>query len=439
MPDVFISYSRQDADAVDRIKKSLRRRGIDIWIDKDDIGTGSRWDMQIEEGIQACDKVLVMLSKPSAESKNVADEWAFALEKGKHIIPILLEDCDVPMRIASLQRIEFVEDYDSAIEKLTAELRSPSRNKAENSAHKQQRKFKAPTPVLNVMKMAVPALLLIGGVLLAYNFYTITVPKIHGVEPEVAKTVLESSHLTLGEVFEEYSDNEEHKAGTVYKVEPAQARLFGKVDVYVAKAKIEVPDLMGMREAQALELLASKGLSVGKEVIEEAEGEEHTVFKQLPEASQWVRQDEPVTLYYVKQKISLPNVVGMERSEAVNTLEELGLSVILVHSVTRWNTDYGKIFEMEPSAGEKVKSNHKVQITLAQKGGWIYSKQGEKGDIVRTARDYNLRKDTVATASTKIGTLPLGSRVKVLHAKANGWRLVRVYQPEEEEDTIGQL
>jgi|GEM_PF-1180300 len=446
MSDVFISYSRRDEDAVQRIKKSLTRRGIDVWIDKDDIGTGSRWDMQIQEGIQKSDKILIMLSKASIVSQNVSDEWGYALEKGKHIIPVLLEDCDVPMRIASLQRIEFVEDYDKAMEKLVTEIRAVSVSSKSGRRAKKARKFQAPTPVLNILKFALPALLLIGGFFFGYQHFlsSVSVPDVHGLSSEAAASRLSSGFLNVGNIYQEYSEANSAIPGTVLRTDPSidtpAERFFGKIDLYLVKAKIQVPDLVGLSHSQATEKLVFDGLTVGKHIIEYADGEETTVFKTLPAFDTYVKDSDPIDIYIVKDKIEIPNVIGLDGDAARQRLEELNLNVSVVHSVRSWNENYGKIFEMVPSAGTKVNPNTVIQLTLADKGGWVYLKQGKKGDIVAAPKSFNLRNDTDAsTSKTIVGKLQKGALIKILRAKSNGWRLVRLYKTQDVEESVGQL
>jgi hypothetical protein len=44
----------------------------------------------------------------------VLDEVAYAIQKKKRVVPILYRDCDVPLRLARLQYIDFRFDYDHA-------------------------------------------------------------------------------------------------------------------------------------------------------------------------------------------------------------------------------------------------------------------------------------------------------------------------------------
>jgi hypothetical protein len=47
------------------------------------------------------------LSPEAAESQNVSDEWNYALEEGKTLIPLYYRSCSIPMRLRRLQWIDF--------------------------------------------------------------------------------------------------------------------------------------------------------------------------------------------------------------------------------------------------------------------------------------------------------------------------------------------
>ena len=57
MSDVFISYSRKDAEFVSVLEQALRARGKEPWVDTDDIGPATNWREEIHLGVQASDGV----------------------------------------------------------------------------------------------------------------------------------------------------------------------------------------------------------------------------------------------------------------------------------------------------------------------------------------------------------------------------------------------
>lgn len=118
---IFLSYSRADLDYIATLVDALREKGADIWFDKN-IRTGEQWDNTLEEQIKAADVFLIVMSKTSVASNNVKDEMSYAKSLGKIISPILIEPCEVPMRLARHQYVDFTQDFDWAVNKLMEDL-----------------------------------------------------------------------------------------------------------------------------------------------------------------------------------------------------------------------------------------------------------------------------------------------------------------------------
>ena len=49
---VFISYVREDKHAVDQICEWLRDKGVQVWLDRDQIMPGQRWQVAIRTAIE---------------------------------------------------------------------------------------------------------------------------------------------------------------------------------------------------------------------------------------------------------------------------------------------------------------------------------------------------------------------------------------------------
>jgi len=115
MARYFISYSRSDQAFALRFAQDLKTAGVDVWVDQLDIPIGQNWDRSVEAAVRDCEGFVIILSPRSAASEHVADEVACALEDHKHIIPILIEKCTIPMRLARLQFIDATSDYHNAL------------------------------------------------------------------------------------------------------------------------------------------------------------------------------------------------------------------------------------------------------------------------------------------------------------------------------------
>jgi hypothetical protein len=127
MPAVFLSYARPDAPAVDRIARDLRSHGVDIWMDRQDLVPGNEWLPQIEAAISRAEFMLVFISEASLRSRWVQEEYKKAFENqaeasGTRLIPILLENVNLPRFLSKIQYIDFTESYFEGMQQLLRSL-----------------------------------------------------------------------------------------------------------------------------------------------------------------------------------------------------------------------------------------------------------------------------------------------------------------------------
>ena len=118
----FVSYSRDDSEFALRLTQDLKAAGAHVWLDQLDIQPGHPWDNAIEEALNTAPQMLLILSPASAKSENVRNEISYALEQGKIIIPVLYQDCTVPLRLQRTQRIDFRADYARGLHSLMTHL-----------------------------------------------------------------------------------------------------------------------------------------------------------------------------------------------------------------------------------------------------------------------------------------------------------------------------
>jgi hypothetical protein len=117
-PASFISYSREDAQFAIRLTRDLKAAGANVWLDQVDIAPGHPWDDAIEEALKVAPQMLVIMSPASVRSTNVRDEIAYALTRGKVVIPIIYQECEVPLRLERKQRIDFRGEYAGGLKSL---------------------------------------------------------------------------------------------------------------------------------------------------------------------------------------------------------------------------------------------------------------------------------------------------------------------------------
>ncbi|MCY3832979.1 MAG: toll/interleukin-1 receptor domain-containing protein [Chloroflexi bacterium] len=103
MPKVFISHSNQDSDQTLYITDSLKRAGIGVWVDFENIRGGADWLCEIQAGIERCDAVVVILSAASAKSVWVERECLYAHQLRKPVFTALVADILIPLHLINIQ------------------------------------------------------------------------------------------------------------------------------------------------------------------------------------------------------------------------------------------------------------------------------------------------------------------------------------------------
>ena len=107
MPNVFISYVRENAALVDRLADELRAHGVTVWLDRDKIMPGQRWQDAIRQAIREGDYFIACFSAEyMARRKSYMNtEIGLAIEILQEMpadriwfIPVLLSECEIPDR-----------------------------------------------------------------------------------------------------------------------------------------------------------------------------------------------------------------------------------------------------------------------------------------------------------------------------------------------------
>jgi hypothetical protein len=116
---VFLCHSSTDKPAVRSLYERLQSSGVDPWLDEVNILPGQDWDLEIRKAIRACHIVLVCISKSStAKVGYIQKEIRYVLDVADEqpdgtifLIPVRLEECDVPERLRRLQWVDLYEQY----------------------------------------------------------------------------------------------------------------------------------------------------------------------------------------------------------------------------------------------------------------------------------------------------------------------------------------
>ncbi|MDA1017479.1 MAG: toll/interleukin-1 receptor domain-containing protein, partial [Planctomycetota bacterium] len=97
MSRAFISHSSPDDRYVQEFVQLVRGLGYDeVFNDSHTIEPDEQFWPRIEQGIRDCDAFVVILSHASVESYWVDREVQFAREQARKVIPVRIDDCQVP-------------------------------------------------------------------------------------------------------------------------------------------------------------------------------------------------------------------------------------------------------------------------------------------------------------------------------------------------------
>ncbi|MCA0454320.1 MAG: toll/interleukin-1 receptor domain-containing protein [Chloroflexi bacterium] len=128
MQQVFISYSKQDANLAQQIYASLKLAGFNVWSDAD-LKADDDWEAQIDSALRTSSHCVVLLSPSSIKSSFVTSEYRYFLGRNKPVIPVLVGDIalnDIPERLQRMQMLDLRTSTQSGIERLITALRAPA-------------------------------------------------------------------------------------------------------------------------------------------------------------------------------------------------------------------------------------------------------------------------------------------------------------------------
>lgn len=180
-----------------------------------------------------------------------------------------------------------------------------------------------------------------------------------------------------------------------------------KVDNTITK----IPSIMGLSEAEAKTKLEESGLKFALLPSEESEKEEGTVIRVWPEEGKEVKKESEVkvTLSAGLAEIEVPDVTGLGKTVAQNTLVARGLKIGNITEEYSDDYEVGAVVNTDPAASTRVKKGSIVNIVVS------------KGSKVKYTRVPDLNGYLIDDASKILETsnLKLGSTTAVITSDIN--------------------
>jgi formylglycine-generating enzyme required for sulfatase activity len=116
-PRIFLCHAKEDKERVRELYHRLKETGYHPWLDEEDLLPGQDWDLEIRRAVRGSGFFLACLSKDSIDKRGyVQKELKMGLDvldempEGKiYLIPVRLEECEVPERLQSRQWVDLFE------------------------------------------------------------------------------------------------------------------------------------------------------------------------------------------------------------------------------------------------------------------------------------------------------------------------------------------
>ncbi len=126
--DVFLSYARDDVDAVRRLRDALAEQGVQCWLDEHAMEPGGDYEQVIEAAIHSCRLFVPLLSRKavSRDTRFVYLEWKIAQKRAERmaegvtfIVPAALDTTpmDTPNWPASFRKLHMMRLTDAAAQR----------------------------------------------------------------------------------------------------------------------------------------------------------------------------------------------------------------------------------------------------------------------------------------------------------------------------------
>lgn len=124
---IFVSHASQDKRIASRVAMGLKAFEYDTWYDDWELLAGDSIIERIEAAISKTDVLLVLLSRSSVESKWIQRELSAGLArrlsgKGVMVIPVVVEDCEIPDMLAGTKYVDLRDDFERGFRELADAL-----------------------------------------------------------------------------------------------------------------------------------------------------------------------------------------------------------------------------------------------------------------------------------------------------------------------------
>ncbi len=233
----------------------------------------------------------------------------------------------------------------------------------------------------------------------------VRIPDLSYYTEEEAKQLLSGRGLKC---VIDYTEHDSVKEGLVISHDPtagseADPETTVKVTVSLGKKAFPMPNVVGMQQKEAVNILKEKNLAVIVEYEENENKPEDEVLKQSVEAGKNVKSGDEImiTVCTHSDVIEVPDVRGKAKKDAEKLLKDAGFKVN-VDEIYNDNYAKGKVSEQAPKGGSKLKKGDTVIIYVSK--GSKNGNTSSTGKNTSSTSSKNVSSGTNTDASTNADT-----------------------------------
>lgn len=199
----------------------------------------------------------------------------------------------------------------------------------------------------------------------------IEVPSVVGLDKDAATDKLKSAGFN--NVKTEYEYSSDVPAGDVIRQTPegnAKAKKDDAITIYISRGteQVKMINVLGMTEQQARDALAGINVSVSSVSTQNSDTvPEGNVISQSISEGTFVNPGTAVTLVISggSGKIDVPNVVGLDKDAATDTLNSAGFKVKTEYEYSN-DVPAGNVIRQTPAGNSKAKKDDTVTIVVSR-------------------------------------------------------------------------
>jgi len=195
---------------------------------------------------------------------------------------------------------------------------------------------------------------------------TVEVPNLIGTPKDAALESIEKANLKAGQITERVSST---APGTVIEQDPVpySRTLSGSpIDLIISRVReVKVPNVIGMDKDNATDTIVTSKLTIGKIAEEVSDSPPGTVISQSITASTLVPVESSIDLVIAKEQVKVPNVIGMDRDNATDTIVT---SKLTVGKITEEKSDSpaGTVISQSITADTLVPVGTSIDLLIAK-------------------------------------------------------------------------